>query len=414
MSRPSPGENEMAWVLRNSDRLGIDYDSLPQPPFWSPLFGQGQNWYRANVASKVMGFSVLLKRELTQQEKDAISFHAGKECATRAFEPPTAVIAAYAFERRGRAAFRFPFWTPKPTSINPDVFPSQRFAYLRNHMAVAAWHATRFGSYAFFSHMFLSGMFVSYAMSVWMANMKLDPRLETLRKNVEEMGKQRRLGRRPGEQGADSESWQSQNEDPSMGDASFPYSGQASGDGSAGGSMGAEEFGKTRESFEKAEEPHDQSGSEAWARQRGYPSPGQQGYASPQSNPQQSQDSAFQSPGDSDANIFDDASPVAPSARGNGASASTSGGSAWDRIRSQAVSGANTGGQAGPGTSQRSWSQTQRNSGQPTTDGRGSDGHTYSAAEEDKSYAKSQAQKEFDAMLEKERRGESDSRERRY
>ncbi|KAK1767667.1 hypothetical protein QBC33DRAFT_451095 [Phialemonium atrogriseum] len=376
-SRPPPGENEAAWVLRNANRLGIDYDSLPQTPFWSPLFGQGQDWYRANIASKVIGFSVLLKRELSQQEKDAVSFHAAKECATRALEPPAAVVAAYAFERRGRDAFRFPFWKPKPTTINPDVFPGQIFTLLRGRMAWSAWHATRFSCYAFVSHMVLSGIFTSYAMSVWVANMKLDPRLATLRKAMEETGKQGRLGRRLGEQGADPGGWQSpsQGEDPSMQDAPYPY-GQTPGDvPSSGGRM-------------EAEETRRQSESAARARDRGYPTPGP-AYASPQDSASQSQDD--------DAHLFDDASPMAPSDRGKNATTSASGGSSWDKLRNQAMSGGNTGGQAGPRIGQRS-----------------SDGYTYSSADEDKSYAKQQAQKEFDAMLEKERRGEADVSGRRF
>lgn len=397
-SRPSPGETERQWILRNADSLGINYDSLPHPPFWSPLFGQGQNWYRVNVASKVMGFSVLLKRELTQQEKDAVSYHAAKECSTRALEPPAAVAVAYFLERRGRSTFKFPFWAPKPTTINPDVFLSQRFPLLRNNMAWAAWHATRFSCYAFASHLFLSGIFISYGMSVWVANMKLDPRLDTLRKTMEELGKQGRLGRRLGEQTTGPESWHSasENEDPSMRDSSFPYSSQSSGDDSAARGTG--------DNFAKSEET---------TQSRGYPRPGR-GYPSPQDSRQQGQGSTFQSQEEDDAHLFDDASPIAPSARGKGASASGSGGSAWDRIRNQAVSGGNAGGQAGTRSNQQSWSETQRNSGQSNTSGQGSDGYTYSAEEENKSYAKSQAQKEFDAMLEKERRGESDNRGRRF
>lgn len=397
---PPPGENEKEWILRNADRLGINYDSLPHPPFWSPLFGQGQDWYKTNVASKVMGFSVLLRRELSQQEKEIVSYHAAKECTTRALEPPVAVALAYALERRGRANFKFPFWTPKPTTINPDFFPSQRFALVRNNMAWAAWHATRFSSYAFFCHLFLSGVFTSYAMSVWVTSMKLDPRLDSLRKTMEELGKQGRLGRRLGEQGTGAETWQSQSqdEDPSIRDSSFPYSSQPSEDDSTGSGARSEEYGRSQANSGRFE---------GTGQNRGYPRPGQGYSSSPQDTRQQSQEP----PVDDNADLFDDASPIAPSARGRGGSSSGTGGSAWDRLRSQATSGADAGSQAGARSSARSWPETQRN---PSQSARSSEGYTYSAAEEDKSYAKAQAQKEFDAMLEKERRGESETRGRRW
>lgn len=100
-------------------------------------------------------------------------------------------------------------------------------------------------------------------------------------------------------------------------------------------------------------------------------------------------------PWDSFLDGIDNASPIdtsAPETRGD----SQDGGSAWDRIRQQASS------------------QTSQNPQRPQHDGADpqnrdcSDSYTFSSSDEEKTWAKAQAQEEFDAMLERERRGRGD------
>lgn len=60
---------------RNVDSLGINYDALPQMPFWGPLFGNTSEYFKTRVAAKIMASSASVGRELTQPEKDAMSYH---------------------------------------------------------------------------------------------------------------------------------------------------------------------------------------------------------------------------------------------------------------------------------------------------------------------------------------------------
>lgn len=60
---------------RNADSLGINYDALPQMPFWTPLFGRTSEYLKTRVALKIMTSSASVGRELTQPEKDAMSYH---------------------------------------------------------------------------------------------------------------------------------------------------------------------------------------------------------------------------------------------------------------------------------------------------------------------------------------------------
>ena len=114
-----------------------------------------------------------------------------------------------------------------------------------------------------------------------------------------------------------------------------------------------------------------------------------------------------QSISEDESDPFDDASPVAPSERQYGARQTSYGGSAWDRIRNQAKP---------QGDAQRpaptsSWAQ-RREEEQTSRGAQDGSSYNYAQSDEDKAYAKSQAQKEFDEMIERERRGESDGRRR--
>jgi hypothetical protein len=136
---------------------------------------------------------------------------------------------------------------------------------------------------------------------------------------------------------------------------------------------------------------------------------------------------------DDDSFLFDDASPVAPSQRQRPEQSSTSSnptgpGSAWDRVRSQAIAERLNQRleQAGDQMQQRmkdSEAALERFNKQGRLGGRGrteqstyptseqekAEQYTYPTSEQEKAYAKEQAQKEFDAMLERERRGEGSS-----
>ena len=92
---------------------------------------------------------------------------------------------------------------------------------------------------------------------------------------------------------------------------------------------------------------------------------------------------------------FDEASPTG----GSGAAGDTSGASTWDRIRNQSASvSSSTSSRPEPiptSGRRRGGRRRQQND----------DGYSFSSAEEEKSYARDEAQKEFDERVERERRG---------
>ena len=166
-------------LLNNADQLGINYEALPKVPFWGPLFGYNNQGVKMNCAARVMGAAAIIKREPSQGEKDAISYHTAKAYVTRAYGPPLTLAAAYGFWRRGFATYRFPFHQPKPPRFNPF-----KFFFLRGANAHWAWHGVRFFLYGTIAHMTVGGFLYSYAISVYLANMASDPRLHNFRETV--------------------------------------------------------------------------------------------------------------------------------------------------------------------------------------------------------------------------------------
>jgi hypothetical protein len=332
----------------------IPYETLPQPPFFAPWFGYTAEWQKGEVAGALVGNSLAMGRVLTPAEADAIAELRTKFCSRVAWTPPAALFTTLYFTYRGRTAFRFPFYTPKPASFSPWAFPSAARPFLTGPPAVRLWHFLRFNAYGVICLYAVKSLILSFSQASFVVNLLRDGRLKAVRENLTDQAKQRRA--------------QKQHSDPPVN----------SPNAEAPGTENAAQY-----------RPSSWSRPEQQEQQQQPPPPPQR---APEPQPPRQDDDAF---------LFDDASPVAPSQRQQpqGPSASSSGqASSWDRIRQRA--------KAEEGAPwQRPGSESQ---GQQTTEQ-----YTFAPGEQEKAYAKEQAQKEFDAMLERERRGEGESGERR-
>lgn len=373
-------------LLNNADQLGINYASLPKVPIWGPVFGYTNQGVKMNCAARVMGAAALIKREPTQPEKDAIAYHTAKAYVTRAFAPPVTLAVTYGFWRKGFATYRFPFHQPKPPRFNP-----LKFFFLRGGNAHWAWHGVRFFIYGTFAHMTIGGFLYSYAISVYLANMAADSRLENFRETVKSVagpalqrpGQRRPLPMQRGGQGAGENSRQ--------GFGNYDDASPVSQSGSYGQDEDA--AGRAFSGFAREVDDFARESTEEVVKQpRGRPG------AYPQRQYRQEPSQSFSD----DSDPFDDASPIAPSERHPGARQTSYGGSAWDRIRTHA--------KPPPPTS--SWAQ-RREQEQISRGAQDGFSYNYAQSDEDKAYAKIQAQREFDEMVERERRGEPDNKGRR-
>ncbi|KAG8157477.1 hypothetical protein KVR01_012519 [Diaporthe batatas] len=343
---------------RNADSLGINYDALPTMPFWGPLFGKTSDYLKTRVAAKVMTSSASVGRELTQSEKDAMSHHFAKLVITTAYTSPLAVAATFAMERTTRPTFGFPFYTPKPPKFNSQKFPGLP----EGRASHLAWQATRVFAWYAASKIVISLFVTSYAISVYSANSGTDNRLEAYRREIaRRAGAAMRGGRPPN----------IPNLPPMQPQQQFPQ--------------------------QSWQDPAPATESVGWASseqpEKAASTPSPRPWTATQNSQAGRQDSYNQ-----ESYVFDDASPVAPSEQSSypPQGSSQQGGSAWDRIRGQAQAAR---GQPGSWAKKRQDEMTSRGAQDGTS-------YTYPTEAEEKVYAAKQAQKEFDEMLERERRGQ--------
>lgn len=342
----------------NIDRLGIKFHDLPTRPIWGPIFGIPESEYKARIARKVMAGSIATGRQLTPDETDALSEHYAALMNTQDYGAPVYLLVSTAIWWRTQEKFSFPFWTPKK---NGNFNPNKMFGIERPYMP-RLWNSLRWGAWYAGSKFVVGIFFASSAISAYTQKYVADTRLSDYRKDLRKDQVQ----------------------------AAQKALNQAQGGRQSQPALPAKE--ESFESWPSAEQTEDAQ----------TPLPAVQ-----RSQPESTSDAfAVDEP-----YVFDDASPVAPAQQQRSTPrrpAQT--GSAWDRIRkgNQAQAGDDATGQ---GSTQQTSAWGRKRDDELTSRG-AQDGssYTYSSRDEQKSYAREQSQKEFDEMLERERRGEASGR----
>ncbi|KAK3114326.1 hypothetical protein LTR53_007453 [Teratosphaeriaceae sp. CCFEE 6253] len=380
------------FTIRQTSRSGqplaadirVNANDLPQP--WS-LFGQARLKHTLvkGINDQCAFIANTLQRPATQEEANAVAFHFAKTVRIASYGSPAGIAVATAVAYRGNSKYRFPGWTPIKEG---GQFSKDVFGPLRGFQARVVWQGARLSAYALVGTVLGQLFFASYALSISVAGRSMDPRLkefnEALRQKAKsglgkerdrrvedesagpkgtetyDMARQRRSAQDLGRRGR-------QQVSAAGTDDASPTGGAFSDDFS-----GADEVGFVDErQVQKAADS--QVGS---SRDRRSPT------ASAQSTNPSSQ------------------SPRAPRESQTRPS-SGGGGSAWDRVRQGAISsqpGASSNGMApsGPAGS--------RAPAQSSGDALG-DSFSFSAGDADRQLAKSEAQSEFDARMERERAG---------
>lgn len=284
--------------------------------------------------------------------------YSGKVYVTLSYGTPLAIAMTVGFLQRTNKTYGFPFYTPKPPKFNPDKFPGLP----GGSTSRLVWQLTR-GLTWYAASKVVAGLLVSsYAISVYAGNLRADPRLEPYRQDIARRASQ---SGRVNQRMAPGSPEHRQQQLPSYG--GNPVS---------------------------ASTPSLPSwvGPERSAQESTYTWPGAQSSQSELPKEAISVESS----------VFDDVSPIAPSEQQEAASQQhiQQGGSAWERLRNQAQASRS---QTTAWAKKRDEEMTSRGVQQGTS-------YSYSSADEEKAYSKEQAQKEFDDMLEEERRGQTSGR----
>jgi hypothetical protein len=334
----------------------------------------------------------VLQRPCTQEEADAFAYHAAKTYRVASFGSPIGIALGSLQHFRGRKTYRFPGYSPFKEG---SYFSKDRLGPFRGAAARAGWQTMRLASYWMLGSVVGAMFFGSYAVSLSLAGRAMDPRLkdftEALKKlqkegvstqairrqqdvngtTQEETFEQRK--QRFGVQARSRESMQNQaqNRGPAQAQSSTKSWDDASPTGGAFSSDYADASSDTG-LLDDAQMIQKQTR-------------------------QQADDESASA--ENRASTFDlnKAAPQRPSAgrqaanQGEGVAEVPQGGSTWDRLRQQAAKG------SGP-----SASRPRAARGQASSD---EDSFSFSQGDEDRQLAKAEAQKEFDARLERERAG---------
>lgn len=396
-SSPTSDQDPYASSTVSPQEYSFDTSNLPRPvPIIGPLLGYNEQFFNQVTKLKVARITGALKRPLNPEEANATAYWAAKQISIVSYSTPIGVAGGAWRCWDTRRKFRFPFYGPNMETFKPSQFPNGTVFY-EGPQARQLWHLFRALFYVGFGK-FAAGMLLgSYAMSVVAVGEMTDPRLKGLQevfKKEAEAQVARKRAIQNGMQGVkpppQDQQGVSQQETQNRGEAvERPFD-----DASPTGGM---YFDESQESGK----PTVSSGG--GVREQGQPQPGSS-YGRRQQAIQKSQQAP--EPQDNSASpfmVFDDASPT----NGQGMSAnnttqSSSSGSAWDRIRSGQRPATSRGrseqDSQGQETGQSAWRRGSQNSESQSS-------FNASSEREARRYSREEAQKEFDAKIERERRG---------
>jgi hypothetical protein len=348
----------------------IDRSNFPRPiPIIGPLLGYNDQFFSKVLQAKVLNGSKALGRPLTQDEATAFAYWTAKQISIFSYGAPVGISWGLWRCYSTASTMRFPFWQPNLEKFQSDVFPP-RLGTLKGVRAVTAWHALRFVAYGACGNWFGQLFFGSYSMTVASVGELSDKRLKPFSDAIKSQAEKKRGSLqgmpKPGPVG------QQQTGNNSQDDAS-----------PSGGMFMEETMG------------NDNGGNTGGTTNQNRPWPAKPVPA--QMPTQETPNQPF--------DAWDDASPTG----GQGVSADTSrtqpprsSGSAWDRLRRGEKPPTVPRQQSGPTSFPNAENEAQRDQRQGSAV---DDSFAFSKSEEERSYAKDEAQKEFDARVERERRG---------
>ena len=420
-SSPDPYATSSTTSATNGLPPYIDLSSLPSGlPILGPLTGYTPARKVAHIQKRFAQLSETIRRPLTESEQTAIAYYTAKNFAISSYGP-TAGVAAGAYRAYAtRAEFRWPMYgkiisdAPAEGEVQKGFWDGQKMRAggkeilqgVSSQAKANLLHVSRGWAYCLIGWYFVPLFVGSYAATVAAVGEVRDPRLQECHRGLREaVGRdQKQRKERAGEIAKQTDARREgrmpnfpspREKDQGRGrrDGGFEVD-DASPTGGAMMDMGMDEE-QERVSGAGGMGGVLSDGQMRTAEAKARPQPGQ----SPASNRAATfqMEKVERQPKDFGSD-FDDASPTVGSEGMDGGDGS--GGSVWERIRQQSASEpSGSGMRRGRGTKGSGVQQEQQDG---STTG---DSFSFSSSDEERSYAKAEAQREFDERVEKERRG---------
>ncbi|KAE8440451.1 hypothetical protein EG329_007595 [Mollisiaceae sp. DMI_Dod_QoI] len=369
--------------LSSPRKYSVDGSNFPKPiPVLGPLFGFSDKRFQDNFQQRMQHFADTLKRQPTQDEATAFAYYIAKHGTITSYGPPLGVAGGIWRWYSTMDTFRFPFWRPNLEKLQPEVFP-YKLPILKGTRAIAAWHILRALAYGTVGMWIGSMFFGSYSTSVVLLGEMSDPRLRAYWDTLKDMAKKKQGAL----VGTGQQSQQSQTGSQARQNGTPPGADKTGQDDASptGGIWGQPDM-RPSGTYDTTGQP----------RRPTFQLPPQRPIP-PRAPTTSSQDNSF--------DMFDDASPTGGQGMMDDETPARPQGSAWERLRrgEKPVSNpSKTTSRPSQGPQSQQQIENQWEQRQGSTLG---DGYTFSKTDEERSYAKEEAQKEFDARIERERRG---------
>ena len=343
-----------------SPPIHVNLDALPRR--WSPLTTKPHHpMLQKGIVDSCRYAQEIMGRPVRQQEADALAFYFAKSIRVASYGTPVGVSVATFLAWRRQQEYRFPGWSPfKSGKLSADAFGP-----LKGQSARAIWRALSISAYWTVGGLLGSIGFAMYGLSSTAAARAFDPRLKDFQESLKQRLQSKQGARMPDQSDGP-------RKDETMEMARQRRAAQGAWRGKQGQGNTPDDMSPTGGAFQ---EDFVESGSDTGALDDGQIQ---------QRDDQQRAASTPARPTASSQRTSTTTSPSEPAKQSGGA---------WDRIRQGAVSGS----QAQPSSTRSRAQQSQSASSD--------DSFAFSQGEEDKQLAKSEAQKDFDARIERERAG---------
>ena len=401
-------------------------------PFYNMPLGSTSQWllYSGPQRSRISGISVidlirntdlLIGRRPTQSEAEALAYYANKKTIWSWINGYGSTGVGCILAYIGRKEMKFPLRKPQPTE-KYNNFPNRQFPILRGQLARAMWHLTRTSIYALGCSMLSStvimGFFVYPAIVFGMSRDTRTKDVTTQLRNSRSLGRAT-AGLPTGGLGLPETGEIAANQEAEYGHAdSADYyvdteanvgNDYSRGQTYAEATPGDTSFTDGSTMDDNAMRQHQQGVTsrpipdtrKPWSRKPSL-QPEQRSESSPQAA---SSDDFFSGDSATSSHLYreDHASPTAgadPIPPIRASDDGRGGGSAWDRVRHNTDKTDN-------GTSQPVQSRSQRRRPNPESAAQQQQGESFSFSQSDtdQQLARASAQREFDEMLERERKG---------
>ena len=378
--------------------FSLDLATLPRANFLVAPFGRGEAGLRRSIAENVSNASKALHRLPTQDEFNAMAYHTAKGQAIICWGLPTGIGTAAYLAWRTRKTYKFPFVKPSE-GFNGNEVAFWGRQWLKGPQANIFWHSLRFSAYGIVGG-WVAGMFVAgYAASVVAVGELTDPRLKELQGASRKMAKVQLEKRQGSGVFVNSETGKEVSEEAVTAMRRAMLGGQNV--DSTSGSAGQEVDFATSQDREARLYGNRDTDTDGGTPTDSIPT---QRSPKPQRRPAWNRAADTTSNAEPDPSggfydTYDYASPTAPiHAPPRTDHRASTAGSAWERLRRQATA-------SDPSTtSTRPRRQVPALQSPKDEDG---DSFSYSSSEEEKQLARDEAQRGFDAQVERERRGEN-------